>query len=118
MNMKIKVELGDVQKTLFMPVWARAVETQKNKPVIIDKTAVKIINSVKGNNESNGIYWQWKEKTFLQCLRKIFTEFTVCGLTFFASYCRVVSCECFLFFVSYTNDKYLYSNSAGILKRF
>jgi O-methyltransferase involved in polyketide biosynthesis len=46
MNKKIKVELGDVQKTLFMPVWARAVETQKNKPILVDKTAVKIIDSV------------------------------------------------------------------------
>jgi O-methyltransferase involved in polyketide biosynthesis len=44
--MKIKVELGDIQKTLFMPVWARAVETQKDKPILIDKTAVKIIDSV------------------------------------------------------------------------
>jgi O-methyltransferase involved in polyketide biosynthesis len=46
MNNKIKVELRDIQKTLFMPVWARAVETQKNKPVLIDKTALKIIDSV------------------------------------------------------------------------
>jgi O-methyltransferase involved in polyketide biosynthesis len=44
--MKIKVELGDIQKTLFMPVWARAVETQKDKPILIDKTAVKIVDSV------------------------------------------------------------------------
>jgi O-methyltransferase involved in polyketide biosynthesis len=44
--MKIKVELGDVQKTLFMPVWARAVETQKNKPVLTDRTALEIIDSV------------------------------------------------------------------------
>jgi O-methyltransferase involved in polyketide biosynthesis len=44
--MKIKAELGDVQRTLFMPVWARAVETQKNKPILIDKTAGKIIDSV------------------------------------------------------------------------
>lgn len=46
MNSKIKVELGDVQKTLFMPVWARAVETKKNRPILIDKTAVEIIDSV------------------------------------------------------------------------
>ncbi len=46
MNTKIKVELGNVQKTLFMPLWARAVETQKNKPTLIDKTAVEIIDSV------------------------------------------------------------------------
>ena len=29
MNTKIKVELGDIQKTLLMPVWARADETNK-----------------------------------------------------------------------------------------
>jgi O-methyltransferase involved in polyketide biosynthesis len=46
MNIKIKIELGDIQKTLFMPVWARAVETQKNNPVLIDKTALEIIDSV------------------------------------------------------------------------
>lgn len=46
MNTKIKVELGDIQKTLFMPVWARAVETHKNKPILTDNTAVEIIGSV------------------------------------------------------------------------
>jgi O-methyltransferase involved in polyketide biosynthesis len=46
MDTKIKVELGDVQRTLFMPVWARAVETQKNKPILIDKTSIEIIDSV------------------------------------------------------------------------
>lgn len=45
-EMKIKVELGDIQKTLFMPVWARAVETIKEKPLLIDKKAVEIIQSV------------------------------------------------------------------------
>ena len=45
-EMKIKVELGDIQKTLFMPVWARAVETIKENPLLIDKTAVEIIRSV------------------------------------------------------------------------
>jgi len=44
--MKIKVELGDIQKTLFMPVWARAVETGKKNPLLNDKTAVEIIGSV------------------------------------------------------------------------
>lgn len=46
MKTKIKVELGDVQKTLFMPVWARAVETRKKEPVLIDYTALEIIDSV------------------------------------------------------------------------
>jgi O-methyltransferase involved in polyketide biosynthesis len=38
--------LGNVQMTLFMPVWARAVETKKVNPVLVDKTAVEIIESV------------------------------------------------------------------------
>jgi O-methyltransferase involved in polyketide biosynthesis len=46
MDNKTKVLLGDIQKTLFMPVWARAVETQKKKPLLTDKTAVEIVNSV------------------------------------------------------------------------
>jgi O-methyltransferase involved in polyketide biosynthesis len=46
MDTRIKVELGDVQKTLFMPVWARAAESKKDKPVLIDKTAVQITESV------------------------------------------------------------------------
>ena len=46
MDTRIKVELGDVQKTLFMPVWARAVESKKSYPVLIDKTAVEITESV------------------------------------------------------------------------
>jgi O-methyltransferase involved in polyketide biosynthesis len=46
MKTKLKVELGNVQRTLFMPVWARAVETKKDNPVLIDKTAIEIIESV------------------------------------------------------------------------
>ncbi|MGD8778269.1 MAG: class I SAM-dependent methyltransferase [Ignavibacteria bacterium] len=46
MKTKLKVDLGDVQKTLFMPVWARAVESQKHNAILIDKTAIEIINSV------------------------------------------------------------------------
>jgi O-methyltransferase involved in polyketide biosynthesis len=46
METRIKVEIGDVQKTLFMPVWARAVETKKKEPLLIDQTALEIIDSV------------------------------------------------------------------------
>jgi O-methyltransferase involved in polyketide biosynthesis len=46
MSAKIKVQLGDIQKTLFMPVWARAVETKKKKPILTDNTAVEIIETV------------------------------------------------------------------------
>jgi len=43
---KIKVELGDIQRTLFMPVWARAVETKKENPILVDRTALEIIDTV------------------------------------------------------------------------
>lgn len=43
---KIEVEIGDVQKTLFMPVWSRAVETAKKNPLLVDKTALAIIDTV------------------------------------------------------------------------
>ncbi len=43
---KIKVELGDIQKTLLMPVWARAVESKKDNPILVDMTALKIIEAV------------------------------------------------------------------------
>jgi O-methyltransferase involved in polyketide biosynthesis len=43
MKTQIKVELGDIQKTLFMPVWARVVETSKNKPILVDNTARRLL---------------------------------------------------------------------------
>ncbi len=41
-----EIRLGSVQETLFLPLWGRAVETQKKKPLLIDNTAVSIINSI------------------------------------------------------------------------
>jgi O-methyltransferase involved in polyketide biosynthesis len=46
MTDRIKINLGDVQKTLFLPLWGRAAETRKAKPLLVDKTAVKIIDQV------------------------------------------------------------------------
>lgn len=43
---RININLGDVQKTLFLPLWGRAAETRKTKPLLVDKTAVKIIDQV------------------------------------------------------------------------
>ncbi|HTP13558.1 MAG TPA: class I SAM-dependent methyltransferase [Bacteroidota bacterium] len=40
------VSLGDVQKTLFLPLWGRAVETEKQHPLLVDKTAVSIVKKV------------------------------------------------------------------------
>lgn len=41
-----KFDLKGVQETLLLPLWGRAVETQKEKPLLIDKEAVRIINSI------------------------------------------------------------------------
>jgi O-methyltransferase involved in polyketide biosynthesis len=41
---KIKVELGMVQKTLLLPLWGRATESQKKNPKLVDRKAVEIIN--------------------------------------------------------------------------
>jgi O-methyltransferase involved in polyketide biosynthesis len=46
MNGKVKVELGDVQQTLFIPLAARARQTGLKRPVLRDPKAVEIANSV------------------------------------------------------------------------
>ncbi|MGE5681226.1 MAG: class I SAM-dependent methyltransferase [Bacillota bacterium] len=43
---KTSVELGEVQTTLLLPLWGRAIETKKPKPRLIDQTAVRIIDQV------------------------------------------------------------------------
>ena len=43
---KVNINLGNVQKTLFLPLWGRAVESKKPKPMLMDETAVKIIEQV------------------------------------------------------------------------
>ncbi len=40
------IELGSIQETLLLPLWGRAVETQKQKPLLTDKKAVSILNSI------------------------------------------------------------------------
>ena len=42
----IAIDLGSVQKTLLLPLWGRAVETRKQKPLLVDTTAVQIIEKI------------------------------------------------------------------------
>ena len=46
MEKRISVELGDVQKTLFLPLWGRAKETLKDKPRLVDSLSVEIVNNI------------------------------------------------------------------------
>ncbi|HPR31812.1 MAG TPA: class I SAM-dependent methyltransferase [Prolixibacteraceae bacterium] len=43
---KQKMELGAIQKTLLFPLWGRAIETKKEKPLLMDHTAVRIMESL------------------------------------------------------------------------
>jgi O-methyltransferase involved in polyketide biosynthesis len=43
---KIVIDLGSIQKTLFMPLWGRAVESKKKRPLLVDKIAEAIIEQV------------------------------------------------------------------------
>jgi|GEM_PF-4876892 len=45
-NKKVPVELGSVQKTLLLPLWGRAIEARKKEPLLIDRTAIEIINKL------------------------------------------------------------------------
>ena len=45
MNNK-SIKLGHIQETLLLPLWGRAVESQKENPLLIDKTAVKIVHEI------------------------------------------------------------------------
>lgn len=82
MNGKIKVELGDIQRTLFMPVWARAVETKKENPVLIDLTALEIIHRVdfdftqmtENLSEISQIAWIARCKRFDLIVNKFITD--------------------------------------------
>ena len=46
MTEKITAGLKDVQITLFLPLWGRAVETKKSNPLLIDKTAVEVMSKI------------------------------------------------------------------------
>ena len=43
---KIHIELGDIQKTLLLPLWGRAVESGKKHPLLVDDMAVKILQRI------------------------------------------------------------------------
>jgi len=46
MSEKTKVSLGNVQKTLLLPLWGRAKESKKANPLLIDTTAVNLMDKI------------------------------------------------------------------------
>jgi O-methyltransferase involved in polyketide biosynthesis len=45
-NQEIKIDLGQVQETLMLPLWARARETEKDNPIVSDTYAKKIVETI------------------------------------------------------------------------
>lgn len=46
MSEKINIEFKNIQETLILPLWGRAVENQKTNPLLIDTTAKEIIDKI------------------------------------------------------------------------
>jgi O-methyltransferase involved in polyketide biosynthesis len=46
MTEKIAFELGNVQKTLLLPLWGRAMEAKKSHPLLVDLKAVEVLEKV------------------------------------------------------------------------
>ncbi|MCE5249636.1 class I SAM-dependent methyltransferase [bacterium] len=46
MSEHIAVELGNIQITMLLPLWGRAVETMKPEPLLVDRTAADIITKI------------------------------------------------------------------------
>ena len=42
----IHVELNSVHETLLLPLWGRAVESKKQRPMLVDETAVEIMQKI------------------------------------------------------------------------
>ena len=83
MTNRININLGNVQKTLFLPLWGRAVETRKRKPFLIDETAVKIIDQVdydfskmtQNMDELSQIAWIKRSLICDQVIRKFLSSY-------------------------------------------
>ena len=45
-NQNIKIDLGPVQETLMLPLWARARETEKDNPIVYDTYARDIVENI------------------------------------------------------------------------
>ena len=83
MTDRVNINLGDVQKTLFLPLWGRAVETRKRKPMLVDETAVKIIDQVdydfskitQNMDELSQIAWIKRSLICDQVIKKFLTSY-------------------------------------------
>jgi O-methyltransferase involved in polyketide biosynthesis len=82
-----EIKLGSIQETLLLPLWGRAIETKKQKPLLIDNKAVdfttiskNIKNLTRLSWIARSIYFDKKIKEFIN----VFSDATIvnigCGL--------------------------------------
>jgi O-methyltransferase involved in polyketide biosynthesis len=90
-----KLQLGSIQETLLLPLWGRAIETQKKNPLLIDQKAVSIINNIPydftiiTNNISKFVQFGWIARSNyfdkeIEAFIRLYPEATIvnigCGL--------------------------------------
>ncbi len=90
-----EIKLGSIQETLLLPLWGRAIETKKKKPLLIDEKAVSIINSIPYNFTTiakninklvqygwiaRSIYFDKKIKSFIELFPEAAIVNIGCGL--------------------------------------
>lgn len=79
MSTKMELDLGNVQKTLLLPLWGRAHETQKTHPLLVDKAALAIIEHL--SYDFTAIAENTHELTQLAwIMRSLLIDRTVCQL--------------------------------------
>jgi len=77
-----KINLGTVQETLMIPLWARAEETKKDHPIINDTYAKDIIAKIdydfskikEGQTKSHQIIWPIRAYNFDKCVEEFLKQ--------------------------------------------
>jgi len=74
----VEIELGEVQETLLMPLWARAVESRKADPILRDDAAIELVEQIDydfsrfegGETENHQFVWPIRAWNFDAVIRR------------------------------------------------
>jgi O-methyltransferase involved in polyketide biosynthesis len=70
MSGKVKIELGTVQKTLLIPLWGRALESRKAKPLVRDPLALDLADRLDCDFE--GLFADISDQVMVNCAVRAF----------------------------------------------
>ena len=81
-NQDLKIELGTVEETLLLPLWARAKDAEKNDPIVNDTYAEGIVARIdynftkfeRGQTESHQLVWAVRAYVFDAAVRKFLED--------------------------------------------